>query len=331
MFIKHLALMNPVQFIASTSIKFLIKRFALPETLLGLFTVLFHTSYKLIRTQGIYSVFRVLVDIKNFIGSYEGTPNNALPRLIQILNERHSPFIATKFINELAPILHKCLPVGTSVYVIFNYFLVGLFTTVLKPIIKYTFKFTAALILGSLGVIWHESLSSISYLRDFSLNILDYIEHHTNFKFPKVDKDLVPTKETINPIHVSNIEVTNDTIQEVNNTATLFTICSILLIGVVGAVSLIVVSDYYAHETVKDIPVINTVSDSIHSIWNSISNFYHSINFNQSDNPGSGSNLPDAISRVSSGDSDKTITNLGEQIITPPSTRPSTPVPNDNY
>ena len=206
-----------------------------------------------------------------------------------------------------------------------------MFTTVLKPIIKYTFKFTAALILGSLGVIWHESLSSISYLRDFSFNILDYIEHHTNFKFPKVDKDLVPTKETINPIHVSNIEVTNDTIQEVNNTATLFTICSILLIGVVGAVSLIVVSDYYAHETVKDIPVINTVSDSVHSIWNSISNFYHSINFNQSDNPGSGSNLPDAISRVSSGDSDKTITNLGEQIITPPSTRPSTPVPNDNY
>ena len=74
MLLRRLVLMNPVQFLASYTIKLLIRRFNLPEALLSLFTVLYHTSYRLIRSHGIFQVARILFDIKNFLGSYSGNP-----------------------------------------------------------------------------------------------------------------------------------------------------------------------------------------------------------------------------------------------------------------
>lgn len=69
--------------------------------------------------------------------------------------------------------------------------------------------------------------------------------------------------------------------------------------------------DYYAHDTVAKIPGVNTIVDSVHSIWHSITNYFHPSPVNTSlkgTTSAQAFNIPEAISRTSSGDSARTIT-----------------------
>ena len=341
MFLRKLALMNPVQFLASHAIKILIRRFNLPNTLLSLFTVLYHTSYRLIRSHGIYQVFKLLFDIKKFVGTYRGDPATAYVALREFLGDRHSPLLIHSFIREIIPYLHSCLPVDGTVYVVFNYFFVGLFTTVLKPVIKYSFKVSLGLILGSLGIIWNESLSSITYLKDFSVYILDTIESYSNFRFPKINlpshtttvsvQDFSKPKITTNTIPVDFTPVPegldSDYESGVNKTSYIFSFLGVALLGITASIGILIITDHYAHETVQNVPLLHTITESVYSIWDSVTNYF-STNVNVDSNDSAG-----AISRVSSTDSTKTITNsnIPDQVLTPPASRPVTPVPDDSY
>lgn len=338
MFLRKLALMNPVQFLSSIVIKMLIKRFNLPNTLLSLFTVLYHTSYKLIRSHGIYQVFKLLFDIKKFVGSYRGDPAIAYVALRQFLGNRHSPVLIHSFLSEIIPYLSSCLPVEGTVYVLFNYFFVGLFTTVLKPVIKYSFKVSLGLILGSLGIVWNESLSSISYLKEFSVYILDTIESYSNFRFPKLNLPSHTTtvsvqdfnKPKINTIPVDFTPEDSEYESGVNKTSYFFSFLGVALLGITASIGILMITDHYAHETVQNIPLLHTITDSVYIIWDSVTNYF-STNVKVDSNDSAG--IPDAISRVSSTDSTKTITNsnIPDQVLTPPASRPVTPVPDDSY
>lgn len=338
MFLRKLALMNPVQFLSSIVIKMLIKRFNLPNTLLSLFTVLYHTSYKLIRSHGIYQVFKLLFDIKKFVGSYRGDPAIAYVALRQFLGNRHSPVLIHSFLSEIIPYLSSCLPVEGTVYVLFNYFFVGLFTTVLKPVIKYSFKVSLGLILGSLGIVWNESLSSISYLKEFSVYILDTIESYSNFRFPKLNLPSHTTtvsvqdfnKPKINTIPVDFTPEDSEYESGVNKTSYIFSFLGVALLGITASIGILMITDHYAHETVQNIPLLHTITDSVYSIWDSVTNYFSTnVKVDSKDSAG----IPDAISRVSSTDSTKTITNsnIPDQVLTPPASRPVTPVPDDSY
>ena len=284
-------LLNPIRYISSHIIKTIVTKFGIPAVAINLINVLYHTSYSLISNVGIYPVYKVLKDIGNFFR--ENPTINALSAINSLrdyLAQNNSPYIVSTFIEQLRPILYKCFPISSGLLTLYQVFILGIFTTFIKPIIKYVFKFLLGLLLTAIGIIWNEYLSSLSYLRDFSLYILDFVESNTSFKFTKVDSGLtskvistVPTTEDTSPyIEVKNSGIYNDPItnnsqlpttndvntNELNNTGSLLTIIGIVCLGVIGTIGLIVVADIYAHDTVNNIPVINTIADSINNLWN---------------------------------------------------------------
>ena len=86
MFIRHLALLNPIQFIANTTIKFLIKRFDVNTVAFTLINVLYHTAKSLISSVGIFPTLRILRDIRKFLSTYDGKIDQSYFELINFLN-----------------------------------------------------------------------------------------------------------------------------------------------------------------------------------------------------------------------------------------------------
>ena len=86
MFIRHLALLNPIQFIANTTIKFLIKRFDVNTVAFTLINVLYQTAKSLISSVGIFPTLRILRDIRKFLSTYDGKIDQSYFELINFLN-----------------------------------------------------------------------------------------------------------------------------------------------------------------------------------------------------------------------------------------------------
>ena len=168
--------------------------------------------------------------------------------------------------------------------------------------------------------------------------IIETIESHSSFKIPRFN-NLTPntttgvlskeSKTTHSSLPVDYDPNDNELPTDVQNTGSLLALLGVVLIGIVGAVSVIVVADYFAHETVQNIPVINTISDIVLVIWNTA---YDSLTnyFNNGPRPDTGRIKPESISISSSGGSDITVTDNRTQTITPPTSRSSTPYPDVN-
>ena len=343
MFIRHLALLNPIQFIASFAIKSLIKRYDMPTIIFSLIDILYHTSYRLISTVGIFPVYRILRDIRKFLANFDGSNSKAISELQKFLTERHSTFLVETFIQNLTPVFNKCFPVKYGLYYIYDFFFIGFLTTILKPVLRYIIKFLLGLVLSALGIIWNESLSSISYLKDFSIYIIEYIEAHSNFGIPRFDRVPLDTNPSVNPAQTQPIlpVVTTEEVnipneeqkipEDVQNTGTLLAFLGIILVVTVGVVTVIGVTDYFAHETVQNIPGVNAIADTVHVIWNttydSITNYFKGPKHI----PEPGTFNPDAITRSSSGESDITIRDYKTQTFTPPASRPDTPLPSNDF
>ena len=86
MFIRHLALLNPIQLIANTTIKFLIKRFDVNTVAFTLINVLYQTAKSLISSVGIFPTLRILRDIRKFLSTYDGKIDQSYFELINFLN-----------------------------------------------------------------------------------------------------------------------------------------------------------------------------------------------------------------------------------------------------
>lgn len=336
MFIRHLALLNPIQFIASFAIKSLIKRYDMSTVIFSFIDILYHTSYRLISTIGIFPVYRILRDIRKFLANFDGSSSKAISELQKFLTERHSTFLVETFIQNLTPVFNKCFPVKYGLYYIYDFFFIGFLTTILKPVLRYIIKFLLGLVLSALGIIWNESLSSVSYLKDFSVYIIESIESHSNFSIPRFNRDIIPleTKPSVpantHPILPVDFTEEDNIPSDVQNTGTLMALFGVVLMATAGVIGIIVVSDYFAHETVQNIPVVSTIADTVHVIlntaYNSLTNY-----FSSGPRPDPGSFNPDAISRSSSGGSDITITDARAQTLTPPSSRPETPLPTNDF
>ena len=90
-------------------------------------------------------------------------------------------------------------------------------------------------------------------------------------------------------------------------------------------------TDYFAHETVSNLPVIGSVVDSILNLWNSFTSYFTgttNTTINSSNNLSQQANIPEVFSLAFSGDFDITIRYFCTQTITPPVTRAATPIPN---
>ena len=113
------------------------------------------------------------------------------------------------------------------------------------------------LLLGSVGVLLNESLSAIPFLKERAIYFVEGFEKLTDLKVLKSQ-----TAEVITPNNFA------DEFEGYN----WFNIAGLAVIGVVGSVLLLCVADYYAHDTVKDLPVLGNLVNSMHGVWDSITN-----------------------------------------------------------
>lgn len=111
--------------------------------------------------------------------------------------------------------------------------------------------------LGSVGVLLNESLSAIPFLKESAIYFVEGFEKLTDFKVLKSQ-----TAEVINP---NNFEGEFEGYNW-------FNIAGLAMIGVVASVLLLCVADYYAYDTVKDLPVLGNLVNSMHGVWDSITN-----------------------------------------------------------
>ena len=344
MFLAKLLMLNPIQFIANTTIKFLIKRFNVNQVAFSLINILYHAAKSLVGSVGIFPTIRILRDVRKFLTTFEGQPFAAHNELRDFLNNRHTPYLVETICHKLIPVLSFCFPKTSGLLFIYDFFLVGFFTTVLKPITKYFIKTTLGLVLSATGILWNESLSSISYLKDFSLYVIETLESHTSFRVPRISRDFVDTtlpsdqgiKDARGPEHNHhNIPVDfTDVDPDIQNTGALLSFLGVLLIGVLVSVSVIIIADHLAPDTIQSIPVVNTISDSVHVAFNTVyESFSNLFSGGPGTPPGTGDNINgprvEVISRSSSGGSDITITD-NRSPITPPTSRPATPYPVNN-
>lgn len=129
----------------------------------------------------------------------------------------------------------------------------------------------------------------------------------------------------------------NESIDIPNDQSTWMFIAGLVLISITFVIGGICLVDYYSPDTISNTPVLGSFVDIVHNAWNSVIGY-----FKGSDGSTGGGNSPsqdfsvrvaEAISRSSSGDSDKTITFSSGNLrtITPPYSRSATPFPNPDF
>ena len=82
----------------------------------------------------------------------------------------------------------------------------------------------------------------------------------------------------------------------------LLTILGIFLLGLVNSVGLLLITDYYYHETVSNVPVAKTLVDMFHIGWEYVKTIFTNPSADVSTPTGS-VDIPGPISRSSSGSS----------------------------
>lgn len=113
----------------------------------------------------------------------------------------------------------------------------------------YFFKFTKVFlrfgigsIFSTLGILWSESLQSISYLKSFAYLVKDWIEMISDIKIPSI-KDSNNLPDDTNSVGLS--------------------ILGLIILGIVGSIALLCITDYFYPGNINSIPYLG---DFIHSI-----------------------------------------------------------------
>ena len=70
MFLAKLLMLNPIQFIANTTIKFLIKRFNVNQVAFSLINILYHAAKSLVGSVGIFPTISILRDVRKFLTTF---------------------------------------------------------------------------------------------------------------------------------------------------------------------------------------------------------------------------------------------------------------------
>ena len=90
----------------------------------------------MISNVAIYPVYSLLKDIGSF---FKETPNSnsvsVINTLKDYLSKNNSPYIVNTFIDQLRPILFQCFPISNGLLNIYQIFILGIFTTFIKPIV----------------------------------------------------------------------------------------------------------------------------------------------------------------------------------------------------
>lgn len=283
-------IIRPITFLLSFGFRTMIRHSNLPMSFVSLFTMLFTASSVLYKTVGILPTLNILNNIRLALIN----PDRAMRGLEVILRQstRITATQLTNLIKGLTPFVEDCLKyprVVNRLFYIFNIFLT-LFS--FGPIIRWLAKTLLGLVFTSLGVLWNESLSSITLLKDAAIYIIDNFESISGIKVPSND--------------LQNISSVGSETMDSEKTSYLFTITGLILLGFVVPLAALCITQHYCPEVVDSIPYGNTIVNTVYDIWNSFTGYFRTPSGTDSGAAGN-INLPEAISRNSSGGSDRTI------------------------
>lgn len=135
------------------------------------------------RQVGIVPTVRVLLALRRYIPLAPDRLTMADGSLYNTLNRIAVNSILTTILPMWKPILERN---ANGFSIVYEFFLLGIFMSLFKPL---TFMFTMfifGLILGSIGILFNDSLSNLSYLKHTANFVVDKLESYTNFKVPKV-------------------------------------------------------------------------------------------------------------------------------------------------
>lgn len=337
-------------FIIKTSIKFLsLHNQKLGRALSKLFITLISSSFTLARTNGALPTIRVLWQLRRLLRNPELITFSNIQEALNRANVNQD--IAAYLIERIGDDFQSCFrfngvrrPINRLFSLFFTMFIpYGLSTVSLwaiRPLLYWSTRLGLGLISATVGVLWNESLNSISYLRDFAFYIKDSIESHSDFVIPApTDSDShIPTSHQSSthpdPSQMS-VRAGSEPSQMPKDESTWLFVTGIVLMTVTVVFAGICIADYFYPEAVSNTPVIGGMFDSIHNIWDTVKSIFISQQGGGAPEPdpiAPGSFEPaEPISRSSSGsstDSNGTVKQhvwLKDGSLTPLS-RPSTPL-----
>jgi hypothetical protein len=350
-------LFNPINILARIFVRSVVRLLNLPNNIPLIFRTLVGVSSGLINTVGFIPVIRVLLQFRRSLMYTLNIPAGAnRTRNANNLFERFAAdaaisatntFIVNTIIEAIKPLwTNELTPFLKTIFNLISFIVIPLLSInsfrILYYPFKWAFKVTLGSIIGSLGILWSETLSSYSILKSFAQTIIGLVNQFISPLEVEIDVDEDTshtrpngigwfTEEENVPVHKVSV---HSHITEKTDVYSVMSIIGFVIVGIAGVVTLLVITDNYVaggHEVISEIPYVSTVVDTITSTINSIYSYFFSNHFGRG---GDGSNinnhLPESITRTSSGssDSDITITDLRTDRsipLTPPLSRPETP------
>lgn len=246
--------LNPVVGITSLIIRIVINRTSLPYFFYHLSRSLFFVSINLIRNQGLIQTLSVLNAVNREINR-RGTLNAIIE------NPRLNPIITSTIVSVLNGHWNNCLKFADIINRNYFYYIFGIILSSSGSLLWTTSKFDIGLVFSSIGIVFSETLSSISYFKDSAYSILQFIEKYTDLQFlPKTiikENYEVITEEKYIPKHNVNA----------------YEIIGSVLLGLLGFTICLVVAHKYAHDIIHNIPVIGTYTDFIVQSYTNLFNW----------------------------------------------------------
>lgn len=333
---------SPLKFLAVFTIKTLIRIIPsarLPTislALTNLFTSLIIASLDSVRSFGFIPTMRILWTLRRTIRNPDIRDYSTV---IEVIRNRGLNQSATNSILNQVVLtdLKKCFGIAgvrSPLNILFTIFF-SLITTaglpLIKPLLYWLTRGTIGIIATTCGILWNESLSTITFLKDYAAYIKELVENHSHFKIPSnhptatlVESNIVPGKTTI---------INTDVIPK--DESYWLIIGGVVLLSLTTVLTGLCIADYFYPETVQ-------LGHHLSNGWDTVKSIF--LNLWPGSTPGGGGDIDpatsEAISRSSSGSSTSTIRALNNaalpqtpprfEDITPPSSRVGTPMPNIN-
>lgn len=234
---------------------------------------------------------------------------NSRPRL--------NPIVVQNFLEVIQPFFKFCIKYPKTFARLYNFYFVLVVLSSFKLLSLSFIKFIFSILLSSLGILWSETLSSISGLKFIAEIIVDY----SNSIIKSIGKAL----------GVDNVRDFN---------SDWIPLIASVVLGLTGIVIIAMIGDHYASDSVRTVPYLGGILDSFYSFINPIIEWFTGNKPLIDHEPVEPNRifLPQPISRSSSSSSSSSSSNgssslgsstvtQGSNILTPPSSRASTPIP----
>lgn len=281
------------------------------STFIRIFKALFSIIPSLIMTVGVIPTMSVLLKLRTYLMRGITFPD------LRLLLNNYNPVVVRNILDVISPDWDKCLKNVTLFKNLFNVYLAFVSLGLFRPILSKIFRYSIGLFLSSIGIAWNEALSSYAVLKSISDYVLSF--------FPDVVslKNIITTSYNIKD---NNLEIEKPIYSlEINedNTSWLY-ILGLFILGSSAVIIMLCAGDYVAPSIIRSIPGLETILDSIYYSGNNILSWFSSVDKPSPDLPKLPEpiNIPEVISRSSSGSSSSTITPP-----TPPVSRAGTPLP----